>query len=61
MKCYFCNNYAYSKIKAVGKENGKRRQKTFAICNTCSAMSDDEWLEEKLFWDEGSFKIKEED
>ena len=58
MKCYFCNNYAYSKIKATGKENGKRRQKILAICNICSAMSDDRMLEEKLCWDEGSFKIK---
>lgn len=58
MKCYLCNSLAYSKITAVGKENGKRKQKTFAICNCCSAMSDDRMLEEKLCWDYCSFKIK---
>ena len=61
MKCYFCKSYAYSKITAVGKENGKRKQKTFAICPCCSAMSDDRILEEKLCWDEDSFKIKKGD
>ena len=59
MKCYFCGNYACSKITATGTENKKRRQKTFPICNTCSAMSDDRWKEEKLCWDANSLKIKE--
>ena len=58
MKCYFCGNYAYSKITVTGNENRKRKQKTCAICNWCSAMSDDRWLEEKLCWDEDSLKIK---
>jgi hypothetical protein len=58
MKCYFCENHAYEKITATGKENRKRRQKTFAICPRCSSMSDDRMLEEKLCWDEDSFKIK---
>ena len=58
-KCFFCKeNYAYEKITATGKENGERRQKTFAICPCCSGMSDNRMLEEKLCWDEGSFKIK---
>ena len=57
-KCFFCKNYAYEKITATGKENGKRRKKTFVICPCCSGMSDDRMLEEKLCWDEGSFKIK---
>lgn len=58
MKCYFCGSYAYSKITVIGKENKKRRQKTFSICNCCSAMMDDRMLEEKLCWDESSLKIK---
>ena len=59
MKCYFCGSYAYSRITAIGKENKKRKQKTFAICPCCSAMSDDRMLEEKLCWDYDSLKIKE--
>ena len=58
-RCYFCGSYAYSKIKVVGKENGKRRQKTCDICNCCSAMGDNRWMEEKLCWDYDSLKIKE--
>lgn len=58
MKCFFCGSYAYSKITVIGKENGKRRQKTLAICNYCSAMTDDRWMEEKLCWDDYSLKIK---
>ena len=58
MKCYFCGSNAYSKITIVGKENGKRKQKTCDICNCCSAMSDDRMLEEKLCLDYCSLKIK---
>ena len=59
MECYFCNeNYAYQKITVIGKENGKRKQKTLALCPRCSAMSDDRMLEEKLCWDKNSLKIK---
>ena len=61
MRCYFCGSeYVddYNKVKFIGTENGKHRQKTTYICNTCSAMSDDRWIEERLDWDEGSLKVK---
>jgi hypothetical protein len=59
--CYFCGRellYGEDKVKLVGKENGKRRQKTVRICITCSAMADDRWLEEQLYWDENSLKVE---
>lgn len=60
MRCYFCgSNYGGErKVKFKGTENGKKRQKTTYICNTCSAMSDDRWIEKELDWDEGSLKME---
>lgn len=62
MNCYFCNRkllYGKNKVKFIGKENGKRRQKLAYVCVTCSAMADDRWFEEQLDWDQGSLKVKE--
>lgn len=60
MRCYFCgSNYGSErKVKFIGKQDGKHRQKTTYICCTCSAMSDDRWIEEELGWDENSLKIE---
>ena len=61
MRCYFCGSkYVdnHNKVKFTGTENGKRRQKTTYICSTCSAMTDDRWIEEQLDWDDGSLKVK---
>lgn len=58
-RCYFCGSkYFTEKIKFKGKENGKKRQKTTYICNTCSSMSDDRMIEEELEWDEGSLEYE---
>ena len=59
MRCYFCgSNYVDEKVKLIGKQDGKRKQKTTYVCWTCSAMADDRWFEEQLDWDEGSLKIE---
>jgi DNA-directed RNA polymerase subunit RPC12/RpoP len=60
MRCYFCGKLIYGeeKIRLVGKQDGKRRQKTTYVCITCSAMADYRWFEEQLDWDEGSLKVK---
>ena len=61
MRCYFCGSrilYGENKVKFIGKQDGKRRQKTAYICITCSAMADDRWLEEILDWDEDSLKVE---
>ena len=59
MKCYFCGSkYVNKKVKFIGKQNGKRRQKTANVCYTCSAMADGHWFEKKLDLDEGSLKVK---
>ena len=58
-RCYFCGNEFFTdKVKFIGKQDGKRKQKTVHICLTCSAMSDDRWIEEQLDWDEGSLKTE---
>lgn len=59
-RCYFCERkllYGEEKVKFIGKENGKRRQKTIYICITCSAMADNRMLEDKLGWDLDSLKV----
>ena len=59
-RCYFCGSallLGEEKVKFIGKENEKRRQKTAHICITCSAMADDRMFEKELGWDEDSLKV----
>ena len=53
-RCYFCgtNMLPTSRLKIIGKDFGKRKQKTLHMCSCCSAMSDDQWIAEQLCWDE---------
>lgn len=53
-QCDFCGtkNLEVTKYRCIGKDNGKRVQKTIKICICCDASTNNDWLAEQLGWDE---------
>ena len=52
-KCDFCKttHLLVTRYKCTGTNFGERVEKTIKMCTCCNANTDEQWLADKLGWD----------